>query len=83
MEQNYTFKFIGKIQLGVDGCDEFYEVTCDEDIDSNALHNEVHSKSYRETYAEAGGYYCKHFEVFTNPIFSYRAVVKIEHRYDV
>jgi len=83
MSQEYKITPIGDIALGIDGTDAFFQVNCDEDIDAGELHDYFMERHWVETYQEAGGYYCKHFEVFTHPIFTNRAVVKVEHRFDV
>ena len=80
--QEYKFTEIGKVHLGVDGTDQFFEVTCDEPIQKDALWERFCDEFYYETQQEAGGYFCKRFEIFTSD-YEYRAVVKVEHRYDV
>jgi len=46
------------------------------------LWEHFHDEFYYESQQEAGGYFCKRFEVYTSD-YEYHAVVKVEHRYDV
>jgi hypothetical protein len=83
--EDFEIQPIGRIDNGIDGSDAFYQVT-DKNyspINADVVLDIFRTEFYRETYQEAGGYFCKHFEVYTNPIHDYRAVVKVEHRYDV
>jgi hypothetical protein len=82
MSQEYTFTQIGKLSLGIDGSDEFFEVKCDEPIQKDALWERFHDEFYYETQQEAGGYFCKRFVIYMGD-YEYDAVVKVEHRYDV
>lgn len=82
MSQEYTITKIGKISLGIDGADEFFKVECDEPIDKGELREHFHNEFYYETTQEAGGYFCKRFEIFQSH-YDHDAVVKVEHRYDV
>lgn len=82
MRQEYTIKRIGRVELGIDGSDEFYQVQCLTPINKDHLYDLFVEKFYQETYQEAGGYYCKCFEIYLSD-YEYNAVVKVEHRYDV
>jgi hypothetical protein len=82
MAQEYKIKRVGTVDDGIDGSDEFFNVTCDEPIDKASLWEHFHDEFYYESQQEAGGYFCKRFEVYTSD-YEYHAVVKVEHRYDV
>ena len=82
MNQEYKITQIGRIEHGIEGSDQFFQVECDEPIEKDALWEKFSDEFYYETQQEAGGYYCKRFEIFMSD-YEYRAVVKVEHRYDV
>ena len=82
MSQEYKFTDIGKVHLGIDGTDQFFQVTCEEPIDKAQLWERFHDEFYYESQQEAGGYFCRRFEIYLSD-YEYNAVVKVEHRYDV
>jgi hypothetical protein len=82
MTQEYKIQEIGKLSQGIEGSDQYFDVTCDEPIDKTALWERFHDEFYYETQQEAGGYFCRRFEILISD-YDYHAVVKVEHRYDV
>jgi hypothetical protein len=82
MTQEYKIKRISTLHDGIEGGDEYFDVTCEEPINKDDLWERFHDEFYYETQQEAGGYYCKRFEILVSD-YDYHAVVKVEHRYDV
>ena len=82
MTQEYKITRLNQIHHGIDGSDEFFHVECDEPINRNDLLDKFSDEFYYETQQEAGGYFCRTFEVYLSK-YKYNAVVKVEHRYDV
>ena len=83
MSQEYNIRKIGSIGMGIDGKDEFFQVTCEEPIDKAQLWERFHDEFYYESQQEAGGYFCKRYSLYTQQNSEYKAVLVIHHEYDV
>lgn len=80
----YQFECIGTTPLGVEGSDQYFVVRSDRPISDDDLREFVEHKFYVETYQEAGGYFCKQFDIFYRSYCNEsQAIVRVCHRYDV
>jgi hypothetical protein len=89
---DYVLSPIGKVELGVDGWDAYYDVTNpDGDLDHDELHNLAQQEFWYETRQEAGGYFCKSVSVYMNTLYDkndkenrpWNLILVVHHRYDV
>jgi hypothetical protein len=82
---NFTVTLIGRTDNGIDGSDEYVQLSS---IDGEPLTTEQIDQLFwekwrYETQQEAGGYFCKSYSVFFHQYGNDRAVMCINHRYDV
>ena len=77
----YEYTEIGRFEMGCDGSDQYFLVRGKTDIIPEDLLEDVEHKFYVETYKEAGGYFCKQFDLMKQSNSEY--VVRVCHRYDV
>ena len=78
----YEYTQIGRFEMGCDGADQYFLVRgIDGAIIADDLLEDVAHRFYAETYQEAGGYFCKQFDLMAQTNGNY--VVRICHRYDV
>ena len=82
---NLTITLIGRTDNGIDGSDEYVQLssTDGEPITTEQIDQLFWEKWRVETYQEAGGYFCKSYSVFFRQYGNDRAVMCINHRYDV
>jgi hypothetical protein len=74
---------IGNIELGVDGNDTYYQVYSNEDsVDYDSVFCDAMNKFYSHGNG-AGSYYCHHCRVLLDPLHDNKAIVIVQHRYDV
>lgn len=77
----YEYIEIGRFEMGCDGSDQYFLVKGQTDIIPDDLLADVEHRFYAETYREAGGYFCKQFDLMRQSNSEY--VVRVCHRYDV
>jgi len=78
----YEYIEIGRLEMGCDGSDQYFLVKGREgSIVPDDLLEDVEYRFYRETYQEAGGYFCKQFDLMRQSNDEY--IVRVCHRYDV
>ena len=71
---------IGRIDMGVDGSDEYILLTRkDDDLDPDFAHDWLLAQAYRESHLP-GGYYCTSVTVLPT---GNKCVAIVHHRYDV
>lgn len=74
---------IGKIEMGIDGCDEYILLTNDEDtLTPEQAEDWLLPQVYRDSY-HAGGYFCRHVSATPVPFRDNQVIAIIHHRYDV
>jgi hypothetical protein len=77
-----TITKIGCNGQGIDGMDEFVLLTRkDDDLTCEEAYDWLFPQVYRDTYQEAGGYYCRDVEVLQRS--DNQVVAIVHHRYDV
>lgn len=77
----FEYTQVGRIEMGCDGADEYFLVKGQTEIVPDDLLADVETKFYVETYREAGGYFCKQFDLMAQTNGNY--IVRVCHRYDV
>lgn len=83
MLPEFQIQTIGSIYKGIDGSDQYLLVDrTDDDIKEVDVREHLFPRFYRDTNTP-GGYFCHNFRYFPDPVHPYRAIVIIEHRYDV
>ena len=82
---NLTITLIGRTDNGIDGSDEYVQLSStDGELISTEQIDQLFWEKWRvETHQEAGGYFCKSYSVFFHQYGNDRAVMCINHRYDV
>jgi len=74
---------IGKLEMGIDGCDEYVLITNDEDnLTTQQAEDWLLPRVYRESH-RAGGYFCRHVSTTPVPYRDNQVIAIIHHRYDV
>jgi hypothetical protein len=74
---------IGKIEMGIDGCDEYVLITNDEgDLSPEDAEAWLLPKVYRDCH-RAGGYFCRHVTTTPVPYRDDQVIAIVHHRYDV
>lgn len=74
---------IGDINLGIDGVDSYYQITSLDDIVSyEHIYDEVMSKFWNSGNG-SGTYFCTSCRVILDPIHDSKAIVIVQHRYDI
>ena len=74
---------IGKIEMGIDGCDEYVLITNDEDdLSPEVAEAWLLPQVYRDCY-QAGGYFCHHVSTTLVPFRDNQVIAIVHHRYDV
>ena len=73
---------IGKIEMGIDGCDEYVRLRANESTTVDQAHEWLLNRVYRDT-NQAGGYFCHQVTIMPRPYFNDEFVGIIHHRYDV
>ena len=78
-----TITPIGKVELGVEGSDEYVLLTRkDDDLDEDFARDWLLRRVYRES-IHPGGYYCTAVTIVPKPYRGNECIAIIEHRYDV
>ena len=82
---NLTLTQVGGLSHGIDGNDEYIAVKATDyaPITTEQIDQLFWEKWRYETQQEAGGYFCKSYSVFFHQYGNDRAVMCINHRYDV
>jgi len=79
---NITITVIGTVDKSIDGCDQFLLLTRkDDDLTCEEAYDWLFPQVYRDTYQEAGGYFCRDVEVLQRS--DNQVVAIVHHRYDV
>ena len=83
--ENFTITPIGRNDNGIDGSDEYVQLSSidGEPITTEQIDQLFWEKWRYETQQEAGGYFCKSYCVFFHQYGNDRAVMCINHRYDI
>lgn len=77
-----TVTNIGHIEHGIDGNDQYLLLTRnDDDLTPEQAREWLLPQVYRETYQEAGGYFCKRVTVMSRS--DSQVVAIVHHEYDV
>jgi len=77
-----TVTNIGRIEHGIDGSDQYLLLSCgDDNLTEDQAHEWLLPQVYRETYQEAGGYFCKRVTVMQKT--DSQVVAIVHHEYDV
>jgi hypothetical protein len=77
-----TVTKIGNIEHGIDGNDQYLLLTRrDDDLTLEQARDWLLPQVYRETYQEAGGYFCKRVTVMQKT--DSQVVAIVHHEYDV
>ena len=80
----YDLTRIGELQYGIDGSDEYFKLTTDDDeLHVNNVDEFFHENFYRETTRPAGGYFCKSYSFLKEYPDDTHGVLIVHHRYDV
>lgn len=82
---NFKVTLIGRIEQGIDGNDEYVRIESldGEPITTEQIDNLFWDKWGYQTRQEAGGYFCTSYTVFNYQYGDDRAVLCINHRYDI
>ena len=82
---NFKTENIGRIELGVEGSDQYIKLTADGNHapTKSQVHDWLLSQCYRDTHQEAGGYYCHSVTIMKHPRLNDEFVGIIHHRFDV
>lgn len=77
-----TVTKIGNIEKGIDGTDQYLLLSrSDANLTATQAHKWLMPQVYRETYQEAGGYFCKRVTVMKKS--DSQVVAIVHHEYDV
>jgi hypothetical protein len=77
-----TVTNIGRIDHGIDGSDQYLLLSrSDANLTAIQAHKWLMPQVYRETYQEAGGYFCKRVTVMRKT--DSQVVAIVHHEYDV
>lgn len=83
--ENLTLTEVGSVPQGIDGSDQYVAIQSDdwEPLDAEKIDQLFWEKWRCETTCEAGGYFCKSYSLFIDKHDDSRAVLCIQHRYDI